>query len=86
MRSLLQAVQPSSKQPPLNPLSKNTGPSLLAALAAAACGMLSIALVVAAITLPAAVLIYIHDHDVWREEPITVVGGAFLLSLATLGR
>ena len=29
MRSLLQAVQPSSKQPPLNPLSKNTGPSLV---------------------------------------------------------
>jgi len=56
--------------------------ALLAGLIAAAFGTLSIALVLAAIALPAAVLIYVYDHDVWREEPITVVGVAFLLSLA----
>jgi hypothetical protein len=55
--------------------------ALLAALVASAFGMLSIALVLAAIALPAAVLIYVHDHDVWREEPLTVIGVAFLLSL-----
>ncbi len=55
--------------------------ALLAALLAAAFGMLSVALVLAAIALPAAVLTYIHDHDVWRDEPITVIGVAFLLPL-----
>ena len=56
--------------------------ALLAALIAAAFGELAIALTLAAIALPAAVLIYVHDHDAWREEPITVIGVAFLLSLA----
>lgn len=55
--------------------------ALLAALIAAAFGMLSIALVLAAIALPTVVLTYIHDHDVWRREPITVVGVAFGLAL-----
>lgn len=55
--------------------------ALLAALLAAAFGVLSISLVLAAVALPAAVLAYIHDHDVWRDEPITVVGVGFLLSL-----
>jgi hypothetical protein len=55
--------------------------ALLAALIAAAFGVLSIALILAAIALPAALLTYMHDHDVWREEPITVIGVAFLLSL-----
>lgn len=56
--------------------------ALLAALVAAAFGVLSIALVLAAIALPAVVLTYVHDHDAWRDEPITVIGGAVLLSLA----
>jgi hypothetical protein len=56
--------------------------ALLAALVAAAFGVLSIALVLAAIALPAVVLTYVHDHDAWHDEPITVIGGAFLLSLA----
>ncbi len=55
--------------------------ALLAALTAAAFGVLSVALVLAAIALPTVVLIYIHDHDMWREEPITLIGVAFLLSL-----
>ncbi len=55
--------------------------ALLAALLAAAFGVLSIALILAAIALPAVVLTYIHDHDVWRKEPATVIGVAFLLSL-----
>lgn len=56
--------------------------ALLAALVAAAFGVLSIALVLAAIALPAVVLTYVHDHDVWRDEPITVIGVAVVLSLA----
>ncbi|MFZ1175022.1 MAG: zinc ribbon domain-containing protein, partial [Mycobacterium sp.] len=55
--------------------------ALLGALVAAAFGVLSIALILAAIALPAAVLIYVHDHDLWYKAPITVVGVAFLLSL-----
>jgi zinc-ribbon domain len=56
--------------------------ALLAALIAAAFGALSIALVLAAIALPALVLTYIHDHDIWRDEPITLIVVAFLLPLA----
>ncbi len=55
---------------------------LLAALVAAAFGVLAIALILAAVALPAVVLIYVHDHDAWRDEPITVIGLAVLLSLA----
>lgn len=55
--------------------------ALLAALTAAAFGVLSIALILAAIALPAVVLTYVHDHDVWRDEPATVIGVDFLLSL-----
>jgi MFS family permease len=58
------------------------GLALLGALIAAAFGALSIALVLAAIALPAVVLTYIHDHNIWRDEPITVIVVAFLLSLA----
>ncbi len=56
--------------------------ALLGSLIAAAYGALSIALILAAIALPAAVLTYVHDHDAWRDEPLTVIGVAFLLSLA----
>lgn len=55
---------------------------LLAALIAAGFGSLPIALVLAAIALPAIVLTYIHDHRLWRDEPITVLLITFLLSLA----
>jgi len=55
--------------------------ALLGSLIAAALGMLSIALILAAITLPAVVLTYMHDHNVWHKAPITVIGVAFLLSL-----
>ncbi len=56
--------------------------ALLAALLAASFGSLSIALVVAAVALPSIVLTYVHDHDVWRGEPVTMIGLAFVLSLA----
>lgn len=55
--------------------------ALLAALTAAAFGSLSIALVLAAVALPAVVLTYIHDHNLWRDEPITVVAVTFALSV-----
>ena len=57
------------------------GLALLASLIAAAFGVLSMALILAALTLPAVLLIYIHDHDVWRDEPLTVVAVGFVLSL-----
>ncbi|QUR69842.1 zinc-ribbon domain-containing protein [Mycobacterium spongiae] len=57
------------------------GLALMGALVAAAFGVLAVALVLAAIALPAVVLIYVHDHDLWRDEPITVIGAAFALPL-----
>jgi hypothetical protein len=57
-----------------------TALALLAALLAAAFGSLSIALVLAAVALPAVVLTYIHDHNRWRE-PVTVIAAAFAPSL-----
>jgi hypothetical protein len=58
-----------------------TGLALLAALIAAGLGSLSVALVLTAVALPAAVLVYIHDHRLWHDEPVTVVVVAFGLSL-----
>jgi hypothetical protein len=58
-----------------------TALALLAALIAAGVGSLSVALVLTAVALPAAVLVYIHDHRLWRDEPLTVILVAFGLSL-----
>ena len=58
-----------------------TALALLAALIAAAFGSLSIALVLAAVALPAVVLTYIHDHNLWHDEPLTVIAVTFALSL-----
>ncbi len=55
--------------------------AMLAALIAAGVGSLPVALVLAAVALPAAVLVYIHDHRLWHDEPATVVAVAFGLSL-----
>lgn len=58
-----------------------TALALLAALIAAGLGSLSVALVLTAVALPAAVLVYIHDHRLWHDEPITLIVVAFGLSL-----
>src|ERR1700744_732921 len=58
-----------------------TALALLAALIAAAFGSLPVALVLTAVALPAAVLVYFHDHRLWHDEPITVIVVAFGLSL-----
>ena len=58
-----------------------TALALLAALIAAGLGSLPVALVLAAVALPAAVLVYIHDHRLWRDEPLTIIVVAFGLSL-----
>ncbi len=55
--------------------------ALLAALVAAGLGSLSVALVLTAVALPAAVLVYIHDHRLWHDEPVTLIAVAFGLSL-----
>ena len=75
------------------------GVVLLASLVTAAFGRFAIALVLAAVALPAAVLTYIYDHGVWRESthhdwvgPRALVGsgrrrrgGAELLRFAARG-
>lgn len=58
-----------------------TALALLAALIAAGLGSLPVALVLTAVALPAAVLVYIHDHRLWHDEPLTVIVVAFGLSL-----
>jgi hypothetical protein len=58
-----------------------TALALLAALIAAGLGSLPVALVVTAVALPAAVLVYIHDHRLWHDEPLTLIVVAFGLSL-----
>jgi hypothetical protein len=55
--------------------------ALLAALIAAGLGSLPVALVLTAVALPAAVLVYIHDHRLWHDEPLTVIAVSFALSL-----
>ena len=55
--------------------------ALLAALIAAGLGSLPVALVLAAVALPSAVLVYIHDHRLWHDEPLTIIAVAFGLSL-----
>ncbi len=55
--------------------------ALLVSAVAAAFGVLSVALICAAIALPAVVLTYLHDHHIWRDEPLTVLGGGFVLAL-----
>jgi hypothetical protein len=58
-----------------------TALALSAALIAAGLGSLPVALVLTAVALPAAVLVYIHDHRLWRDEPLTIIVVAFGLSL-----
>jgi hypothetical protein len=58
-----------------------TALALLAALIAAGLGSLPVALVLTAVALPAAVLVYIHDHRLWHDEPLTVIVVSFGLSL-----
>jgi hypothetical protein len=58
-----------------------TALALLAALIAAGLGSLPVALVLTAVALPATVLVYIHDHRLWHDEPLTVIVVAFGLSL-----
>jgi hypothetical protein len=55
--------------------------ALLASLVAAAFGLLSVALVFAAVALPAAVLVYIQDHGVWRGDPLSSIGLGLILAL-----
>lgn len=55
--------------------------ALLVAFVAAGFGVLSIALIVPAVALPALVLVYLHDHHIWRSEPAIVIGGGFVLAL-----
>ncbi|HEY2296877.1 MAG TPA: zinc ribbon domain-containing protein [Jatrophihabitans sp.] len=55
--------------------------ALLIAFVAAGFGVLSIALIVPALALPAIVLVYLHDHHIWRSEPAVVIGGGFALAL-----
>lgn len=55
---------------------------LMASLLAAAFGSLALSLVLAAVALPIAIVIYLQDHDVWHGEPITLIGVGLVLSIA----
>lgn len=55
--------------------------ALVIAFVAAGFGVLAIALIVPAVALPAVVLVYLHDHHIWRTEPAVIVGGGFVLAL-----
>ena len=55
--------------------------ALLVAFVAAGFGVLSIALIVPAVALPAVVLVYLHDHHIWRNEPAVIIGAGFVLAL-----
>lgn len=60
--------------------------SLLAALIAAAFGVLPVALVCAGVALPGMLLTYFHDHEVWGDEPATAVAlGAGLAAAIGVG-
>ena len=55
--------------------------ALVASAVAAAFGVLSVALICAALALPAIVLTYLHDHHIWRDEPLPVIAAGFVLAL-----
>lgn len=56
--------------------------AVLASLVAAAFGVLSVALVCAAVALPALVLTYLHDHNAWHDEPLAAISAALVVALA----
>lgn len=56
--------------------------ALVASLVAAAFGVLPVALVCAAVALPTMFLVYLHDHEVWSDEPVLAIGVGLILSAA----
>lgn len=54
--------------------------ALLASLVAAAFGVLSVALVCAGVALPTMFLLYLHDHEVWADEPVLAIGVGVVLA------
>jgi hypothetical protein len=50
------------------------GIAFVATVVSAAFGALAVALFCASITLPVLLLLYLHDHDVWQDEPVLAVG------------
>jgi hypothetical protein len=56
--------------------------AVAASIVAAGFGILPVALICAGVALPGMLLVYLHDHEVWSDEPIFVVGIAVLLAAA----
>jgi hypothetical protein len=50
------------------------GIAFVATVVSAAFGALAVALFCASIALPVLLLLYMHDHDVWEDEPVLSVG------------
>jgi len=53
-----------------------------ASVVAAAFGILPVALVCAGVALPGMLLLYLHDHEVWSDEPAYVIGIGVVLAAA----
>ena len=51
-----------------------------ASLVAAGFGILPVALICAAIALPGVLLLYLYDHEVWADDPLTVVAACLALA------
>ena len=51
-----------------------------ASLVAAGFGILPVALVCAAVALPGVLLLYLYDHEVWSNDPLTVVASCLGLA------
>src|SRR5437763_9631610 len=51
-----------------------------ASLVAAGFGILPVALVCAAIALPGVLVLYLYDHEVWSDDPWTVVATCLVLA------
>ncbi|MDQ1685705.1 MAG: hypothetical protein QOC82_2442 [Frankiaceae bacterium] len=53
-----------------------------ASLVASGFGILPVALICAAIALPGVLLMYLYDHEVWSDDPLTVVAACVALAAA----
>lgn len=52
----------------------------VASLVAAGFGVLPVALICAAIALPGVLLMYLYDHEVWTDDPLSVIAGCLGLA------
>jgi hypothetical protein len=54
--------------------------AITASVVAAGFGILPVALICAGIALPGMLMLYLHDHEVWSDQPLFVIGIGVLLA------